>query len=269
MDVVPAAVMTMNWPVIRTTTGGWWGGGAPSQRPYREAREEYERAVHEMATWLEAARDYDRSIQGGGEVTRDLRLEALAPVARGELPVLVRVDGERDIRNVIEFADQQGLRLILAGGGDSYLVADLLTARDIPVILGPSQSLPGGPDRAYDEPYSTPGLLHAAGVRFAIATFNSSDVRTLPYEAAMAVPFGLPREAALRAITVSPAEILGIGDRFGTIEVGKAANLLVTDGDPLEIQTRVEHLIIDGREVSTMNRHRELYERYRARPMSR
>jgi imidazolonepropionase-like amidohydrolase len=269
MDLAPAAVMVMNWPTIRTVTGGWWGGGAPQQRSYREALEEYERAVHEMATWLDAARDYDRSVRNGATIPRDLRLEALSAVARGEMPVLARVDSERDIRNVMEFADRHGLRLILAGARESYLVADLLADRDIPVILGPTQSLPAGPDRPYDEPYSTPGLLHAAGVRFAIATFNASDVRTLPYEAAMGVPFGLPRDAALRAITAAPAEILGVGDRLGTIEPGKVANLIVTDGDPLEIQTRILHLIIDGREVSTMNRHRALYERYRSRPLNR
>jgi imidazolonepropionase-like amidohydrolase len=267
MDVLPAAVMVMDWPVIRTTMGGWWGGGAPQQRSYREAREEYERAVHEMATWLDAARDYQHAIDGGASMPRDLRLEALAPVARGEVPVMVRVDAERDIRNAIEFADRHGLRLILAGGRDSYRVAELLAARDIPVILGPTQSLPGGPDRPYDEPYATPGLLHAAGVRFAIATFNASDVRTLPYEAAMGIPFGLPRDAALRAITAAPAEILGIGDHLGTIQPGRIANLIVTDGDPLEIQTQVEHLIIAGQEVSTMNRHRALYEQYKARPV--
>jgi imidazolonepropionase-like amidohydrolase len=267
MDVAPAAVMVMNWPTVRTTTGGWWGGGAPQQRSYREAVEEYERAVHEMTTWLDAARDYDRSVRNGAAIPRDLRLEALGAVVRGEIPVMARVDSERDIRNVMEFADRQGLRLILAGARDSHRMADVLAARGIPVILGPTQSLPAGPDRPYDEPYSTPGLLHAAGVRFAIATFNASDVRTLPYEAAMGIPFGLPRAAALRAITASPAEILGVGNRLGTIEPGKLANLIVTDGDPLEIQTRVLHLVIDGREVSTMNRHRALYEHYRSRPL--
>jgi imidazolonepropionase-like amidohydrolase len=267
MDVAGGAVLVMNWPSIRMGGGGWWGGGGPpQQRSYREALEEYEKAVHEMRAWLDAARDYDHSVRNGATIPRDLRLEALAAVVRGDLPVLARTDAERDIRNLIDFADEQGLRLILAGGRDSYRVTDLLVQRDIPVILGPTQSLPGGPDRPYDEAYATPGLLHGAGVRFAIATFNASDVRTLPYEAAMGIPFGLPRDAALRAITAAPAEILGLGDRLGTIEPGRIANLIVTDGDPLEIQTHVRHLVIDGREVSTMNRHRALYERYRSRP---
>jgi imidazolonepropionase-like amidohydrolase len=127
--------------------------------------------------------------------------------------------------------------------------------------------MPGGPDRPYDEAYSNPGKLAAAGVKIAFATFGSSDSRTLPYEAAMGIPYGLPRDVALRAVTHAPAEILGLGDVLGTIEPGKIANLIVTDGDPLEIQTRVRHLIIEGRDVDTMDRHRQLYERYRARPM--
>jgi imidazolonepropionase-like amidohydrolase len=137
------------------------------------------------------------------------------------------------------------------------------------VILGPTQSMPNGPDAGYDEAYANPGKLHAAGVKIAFATFNSSDSRTLPYEAAMAVPYGLPEEAALEAVMKNGAEMLGLGDRLGTIEPGKLANLIVTDGDPLEIQTRVSDLFILGREVSTDNKHRSLYEKYRARPKER
>ena len=135
----------------------------------------------------------------------------------GEMPVLAQVDAERDIRNVVEFAEAQGLRLILGGASEGYRVADLLASKGIPVILGPTQSMPRGDDRGFDEPYANPGMLHAAGVTIAFATFGSSDSRTLPYEAAMAIPFGLPREAALRAITLAPAEILGVADRLGTL----------------------------------------------------
>lgn len=266
MDIVPGAVMVMNWPTIRTRVGGFFGGGG-RERSFEEAREEYERAVAEMEQWLHAARSYRRSVEGGATIPRDLRLEALARVTSGEVPVLAQVDSERDIRNVVAFAEEHGLRLILGGGGEAYRVADLLASKGIPVILGPTQSMPRGADRGYDEPYASPGLLHAAGVKIAFATFNSSDSRTLPYEAAMAIPFGLPREVALRAITIAPAEILGVADRLGTIEPGKIANLIVTDGDPLEITTNIRHLIIGGADVPTMNRHRELYERYRSRPV--
>ena len=134
------------------------------------------------------------------------------------------------------------------------------------MILGPTQVLPEEEDDSYDQPYSTPGELHEAGVKFAFGTFNSSDSRLLPYEAATAVPFGLPREEALNAITRNAAEILGVGDRLGTIEEGKIANLIVTDGDPLEITTEIRYLFINGKPTPTDNKQLELYQKYIARP---
>jgi imidazolonepropionase-like amidohydrolase len=174
-------------------------------------------------------------------------------------------ESERDIRNAVEFAEEQGLKMILAGAPQAWKVKELLAEKDIPVILGATQALPSGEDEAYDEAYSTPGQLYAAGVKLAISTFNASDSRTLPYEAGMAVPYGLPWEEALKAITVNPAEMFGVGDRLGTIEQGKIANLIVTDGDPLNIQTQIRHLFINGEPTSMANRHQESYERYRAR----
>ncbi|HEX6940959.1 MAG TPA: amidohydrolase family protein [Longimicrobiales bacterium] len=265
MEIEPAVVMVMDWPTIRTREFDR-RTFSTRERSYREAKEEYDRAVHRLASWLDAARDYDRAVRGGASIPRDLRLEALARVTRGELPVLARVDRARDIRNVVAFAEEQGIRLILAGAAEGYEVASLLAEKGIPVILGPTQALPTGPDKPYDERYANPGKLHAAGVKIAFATFNSADSRTLPYEAAMAIPYGLPRDVALRAVTVNAAEMLGLADRLGTIEPGKIANLIVTDGDPLEITTQIRHLIIAGREVDTMNKHRELYEKYRSRP---
>lgn len=265
MEIDGSVVMVMNWPSLQTREFDRRTFSV-RERPFREAKEEYDRAVHRLASWLDAARDYDRAVRGGASLDRDLRLEALARVTRGELPVLAPVDEARDIRNVVAFAEEQGIRLIIAGAAEGYKVAELLAEKGIPVILGPTQSMPSSPDAPYDEPYANPGKLHAAGVKIAFATFNSADSRTLPYEAAMAIPYGLPRDAALRAVTINAAEMLGLGDRLGTIEPGKIANLIVTDGDPLEITTQIRHLIIKGREVSTMNKHRELYEKYRSRP---
>ncbi|HEY8468545.1 MAG TPA: amidohydrolase family protein [Longimicrobiales bacterium] len=265
MEITPSAVMVMNWPA--RGGGGGFGPGGGQQRSARDIREEHERAVHRLREWLARARDYDRAVAGGAVIPRDLRLEALARVAKGELPVFVRVDRERDIRDVIAFAEQEGLKLIIGGAGEGYKVAKLLAEKQIPVILGPTQALPRSPDARYDEAYANPGLLHAAGVKIAFATFNAADSRTLPYEAAMATGYGLPRDVALRAVTLNPAEILGLGDRLGSIEPGKIANLIVTDGDPLEITTQIRHLIIGGRETNTDNKHRQLYEKYRARPL--
>ena len=162
---------------------------------------------------------------------RDLELEATAKILDGGMPALA-ANAERDIRNAVEWARGRGLDFVVAGGREAWKIADWLAGRDVPVILRPIQSMPAGHDEAYDEAYANPGRLHAAGVRIAFGTFNSSDSRTLPYEAAQAVPYGLPREAALAAITKNAAEMLGFDDRLGAIREGRIASLIVTDGDP-------------------------------------
>ncbi len=265
MMVEPSVGIVLNWPSLRTGGFGFFGQ-QQAARTFREARERYERNVRMLEQWLEEARRYDAAVQAGQSVPRDLKLEALAKVTRQELPFLVGADDERDIRNAVEFTERQNLRMILLGGREAWKVRELLAEKRIPVITGPTQTLPTGQDEGYDEMYAAPGLLYQAGVKFAFGTFNSSDSRTLPYEAGSAVSFGLPREEALKAITVNGAEILGLADRLGTIEAGKIANLIVTDGDPLEIRTQVKHVIIAGRDVGTDNRHLELYLKYRARP---
>lgn len=248
MDIEPAAVMFVEWPTRRSGS--------------RTARE----LIRQFATWLDAARQYDRVTNAGGEIPRDQRLEALARVIRREIPVLARAQNEADIRAAVEFADEQNIRLIIAGAREGHKVATLLADHRVPVILGPTQSLPTSVDAPYDEAYAVPARLHEAGVKFAFGTFTSADSRLVPYQASQGIPYGLPYDVALRAVTINPAEILGIGDRLGTIEPGKIANLIVTDGDPLEIRTRILHVIIAGVERSTMNKHEQLYQTYRARP---
>ncbi len=258
MLIDPGAAMVVNYPSLARGFG--------DRGDWSDRRERYEEAVARLDEWLDAARDYQGAVAAGAGVRRDLELEATAKMLDGGMPVLLAANGERDIRNAAEWAQGRGLDFVIAGGREAWRIADWLAEHDVPVILGPTQSMPAGPDESYDEAYANPGRLHAAGVRIAFGTFNSSDSRTLPYEAAQAVPYGLPREAALAAITRNAAEMLGFDDRLGTIREGRIANLIVTDGDPLAIRTQVVELFILGRRVSTDNRHRSLYERYRARP---
>lgn len=266
MLVDAGAAMMVAWP-SKSRGGrfggfGGFGGGGGDQDP----EERYREGVEQLTGWLDAARHYQEAYEGG-PVNRDLRLEALQPVLAGEQPLLIQADGAEEIEGAVNWAREQGVRMILASGNDADEVAELLAENGVGVIVGPTQRTPQGRDAAYDEPYALPGKLHAAGVKIAFATYNSADSRVLPYEAAQAVAFGLPREAALRAITVNAAELLGVGDRLGTLENGKIANFIVTDGDPLVIQTQVHHLVVGGQEVSTDNRHQQLYDRYRSRPL--
>lgn len=265
MLVDPGAFLVLEWPEVETSEFDF-ETFTSSERSYEEAKEEYDADVRRIADWLDAARSYAESRAGDADVRPNLRLEALGRVTGGDMPLLVMVESERQIRDAVAFAEEEGLDVILGGAPEGWKAAELLAERDVPVIVGATQAMPTSPDEAYDEPYANAGKLHAAGVKIAFATYNSADSRTLPYEAAMATGYGLPREEALRAITINAAEMLGVDDRLGTIEAGKIANLVVTDGDPLEITTRFEHVIIDGRDVDTMNRHRELYELWRSRP---
>ena len=141
---------------------------------------------------------------------------------------------------------------------------------DIPVILKPTHALPQRRWEPYDTPFTVANKLYEAGVSFCFAYgasgFGAAHSRNLPYQAATAAAYGLPKQEALRGVTQSTAEILGVGDRLGTLEVGKEATLIVTDGDPLEIRTHVQHAFLAGRQLNLDDRHKRLYDKYRARP---
>jgi imidazolonepropionase-like amidohydrolase len=240
-----------------------------ADRPYGEAKKEYDERVGEIRDWIASARRYAAAVAGsaGTRMAPDLRLAGLADVVAGRSPILVRADGEREIRDAVALAAAESLRMVLVGGRDAWRVAALLVEKEIPVILGPTQQLPAEEDDPYDRPYTLARDLRAAGVAVAISTFGATASFTLPYEAGQAVAFGLPWEDGLAAITRAPAEILGLGRSLGTLEAGKIANLIVTGGDPLEIRTRVAYVMIAGRIVDLENKHTRSYELYRNRPL--
>ena len=267
MAIKKSAAMVLNWPQIQTETFDF-STFSRKEKPYTEAKQEYDKQVNELTEWIDRARHYAQAMEKGSlsKYDRDLKLEALAPVVRGELPVLVFANRARDIRNAVEFCDKQKLKMILAGGGEAYKVKDLLRSKDIPVILRPMLSLPPDEDDPYDRELSQPAELAAAGVKFAIASFDNSFARRLGQNAANAVAHGLPYDEALRAVTINPAQILGLGSQIGTLEQGKTANLIVTNGDPLELTSEVKYLFIKGQPTSTENKHHLLYEKYLKRP---
>ncbi len=267
MLIKKSIAMVINWPTIETRSFDFQTFSF-KEKPYTEAKQEYEKKVNELADWLERAKHYAQVMQSPAapRFDRDVKLEALRPVVRGDLPVLVRAARARDIRNAVEFCDQHSLKMILAGGAEAYKVKDLLRSKRVPVVLAPTLRLPEEEDDAYDRPMTQPAELAAAGVKFAFASFDNSFARRLGQQAANAVAYGLPYEEALKAVTLYPAQIFGISDQVGTIEPGKIANLIVTNGDPLELTTDVRYLFIKGQLTSTDNRHKQLYEKYLNRP---
>jgi imidazolonepropionase-like amidohydrolase len=267
MLIKKSVAMVLNWPQMPTETFDF-STFSRKPKPFKEAKEEYDKQVNELTDWLDRARHYALAMGHGGpaDYQRDLKLEALVPVTRGELPVLVFADRAREIRNAVEFCDKQKLKMILAGGEEAYKVKDLLRSKSIPVILRPILTEPLDEDDAYDRLLTQPAELASAGVKFAFGSFDNSFARRLGQQAANAVAYGLPYDEALKAVTLYPAQIFGLADQVGTLETGKLANLIVTTGDPLELTTEVKFLFIKGQQTSLNNKHLALYEKYLNRP---
>ena len=197
---------------------------------------------------------------------RDVILEALVPVVEGRVPVVMHANLERDIRAALKFADEFKLRVILADAEDVARVIPELKSRNIPVILGPILSTPPREDDPYDLVFTNAKTLNDAGIPFAIQSQDAHNARNLPYQAAACAAFGLPKEIALRSVTLAPAQIFGVADKIGSLETGKLANIIVTDGDPLEIATHVKRLFIGGEEITLDTNQTLLYEKFKARP---
>ncbi|MDA2923588.1 amidohydrolase family protein [Acidobacteria bacterium AH-259-L09] len=244
-----------------------------SRRRYSEIKKEHEEKIRQLKELFAKARHYMQArIRfkpeeiSASRFFPDKQLEALIPVLKGEQPVLIEANSHVDIKNAVKFAQGEKLNYILLGASDAWKVADFLKENKARVILGPRQSLPGREDDPIDIIYRTPAILHQHGVPFAIATGDSAKVRNLQYEAGNAVAYGLPYQAALRSITLTPAEFLGVAQVVGSIEKGKKANLVVAQGDILEYQTPIRHLFINGKPVSLETKHTRLYHKYLNRP---
>ncbi|HET7293448.1 MAG TPA: amidohydrolase family protein [Vicinamibacteria bacterium] len=274
MTVRPGAALHVVFPSGRPPAGGPPSAEEREKKTFREQQKErgenQRRQLDRLRTLLEDAKAHDAALRAAAEGRAerpkpDAVLEALAPAARGEMPVLLRADAEEEIRAAVEFAAARGLKLVVAGGLEAWRCADLLKEKEVAVLLKVLR-LPRRRSDPYDAPFANAALLHRAGVPFAIVTDDESFARNLPYEAAMARAFGLPAEAALRAITLSPAEILGVSARLGSIEAGKDADLVVATGDIMDARTRVEAVYIQGAPQPLDTRHTQLYQQFRERP---
>jgi imidazolonepropionase-like amidohydrolase len=246
-----------------------------AQIPIKKQLEQRAERLRHLDQLVDEARAYAqaRATMGQKDTERhdeDLRYDAWGPVLRKEIPVMIHADGEREIGAALDWCARHDLRMVLAGGREADHVAPRLAHAGVPVIIDGVTGLPGRDTDPYDANYGLAGRLQAAGVKVAIASgagaFAAAGVRNLPDLAGMSVAFGLPADAALRAVTLTPAEILGVAERMGSIEPGKQAHLIATDGDLLDIRTRVLRMWIGGKEVSLESRHTRLWEKYRARP---
>jgi imidazolonepropionase-like amidohydrolase len=270
MAVVPQFALVINYPRIGFGGGGFGGFVQPPN--LQDTLTANERQVDQIRKMLRDAEAYGRAQDAYAKdkslprPDRNVVLEPLVPYVRGEHPVIFRADREAEIRGAIRFAEEMKLKPIILGGNDAWKVASLLKEKNVPVILTGVFSLPSREDDDYDALYENPAKLQQAGVRFCISTGDSGpEVRNLAQYAGMAAAFGLSKADAVKSVTLYPAQILNVADRLGSIEVGKMANLVVTDGDLLEIRTRIKYLLIDGRPVVLTSRHTELNDAFKNR----
>jgi imidazolonepropionase-like amidohydrolase len=269
MAVMPYAALVLNYPRLGGRRGDF---GESASLDIATALQTAERQLDQIRKMLRDADAYGRAQDAYAKdrslprPDRNVVLESLVPYVRGELPVIMEANREAEIRGAVKFAEEMKLKPIIIGGADAWKVTSLLKEKNIPVIITGVLSLPLRDDDAYDTLYANAAKLLEAGVRFCISTGNDgAEVRNLPYNAGMAAAFGLPRNEALKSVTLYPAQIMNVGDRLGSIEKGKIANLVVTDGDLLETRTHVRYLFIDGRRVPLTSRHTELYDAFKNR----
>ena len=190
-------------------------------------------------------------------------MTALLPVVRGEQMLIIQANAASDINSALEWVKERGLeRVVLSGVAEGWRVADKIAEAGLACLVGPMLSNPTRQSDRYDKAYANIGLMHKAGVKVAIRTGESENVRNLPYNAGFAAAYGLGKEEALRAVTITPAEIFGVSDEIGSLEVGKKATLFVADGDPFETKTDIHHVFIDGYKVPMESRHTRLYDEF-------
>jgi imidazolonepropionase-like amidohydrolase len=252
------AALVVNWPSMTISRSPF------IQRTEEEQEKEREKQLQELNTAFRQARAYSIARKANADRQPiDARWEAMIPVLERQVPVMVWAEEIQQIQAAVAWAMKENLKLIIAGGRDAWRAVDLLRKNNVSVLAGGIHRLPSRRFEAYDEPFVLPKKLHEAGIPFAIISQDeAAHERSLPYHAATAAAYGLPKEEALKALTLYPAQIFGVADRVGSLETGKDATLIVTTGDPLEITTQIQMEFIQGRMIDLSSRHTTLNEKY-------
>lgn len=266
------AALHIFWPsmTLDTRPKSAFGAGAKRKSMEEQDRERRER-IEELTEFFEQAKAYSELKKYASENEPLVPAwEAMLPFVESRRPVMVHADEHRSIAAAVDWAEEHDYKIIIAGGRDAWRVAARLAEREIPVIYEHVFTQPPSDSESYDIQFRAPSLLHAAGVTVAFSEglggFGASGLRNLPYAAAQAAAFGLPKDEALKGITLHSARILGLDDDLGSIEPGKEATLIALDGDLLEIQSRVLRMWIAGQPIDLDSRHTRLKERYEFRP---
>jgi imidazolonepropionase-like amidohydrolase len=256
MELVADAGLVVNWPYA-----------GPFARDDKKGAKAYAEAVRELDELFDAAAAYFAARETDDALETDLRLESLARVLAGDSPLFLGASSLLQIETAVAWAVGRDLRFVLVGGRDAAQCLDLLERHDVAVAIQSTHRLPRRRDLSFAVPYELPGLLQKRGIAYCITTpagaWTNSGIRNLPYEAAACIAYGLDDEAALRSITLSPAEMLGVGDELGSLDVGKRATLFVSNGDAFDLSTNLLHAFVDGRRIHLTDKQVELDRKYR------
>jgi imidazolonepropionase-like amidohydrolase len=258
-------MLVLSFPTKRSRRRFFSGASAPPDQD-----KAYEKTMAKLNEFWDRAELYNRidsayavGNTGGPAPEYAPEMDAVLPVLRGERILLLGVNAEKDILAAIDWVQKRGIeRVVFSGVSEGWRVADKLASAGIGVIVGPVLATPTRESDRYDRAYANAGLLHDAGVKVALRTGNAENVRNLPFNAGFAAAYGMGKDEALRAVTLAPAELLGIDADYGSIEVGKKANLFLADGDPFETATHVTRVFIDGFDIPIDNRQIQLYKEF-------
>ncbi len=239
--------------------------GYYDRRTDEDIKKDVEKVTKQMNDIWDRAVEYyklDSATKGKG-LTYYPEMTAFLPVVRGEQNLMIEVNAANDIKAALKWvADRKIKKVIFTGVAEGWRMADEIAKAKIPVVVGPTLEEPTRDYDRYDKPYANAGLMKKAGVKIALRTSHAENVRNLPYYAGFAAAYGLGREEALKSVTIVPAEIFGVADKFGSIEVGKVANVFVCDGDPFETKTNIHHVFIEGWQIPMVSRQTQLYEEF-------
>lgn len=274
MAFAKPVALHLYWPSARLNTRSKERMSDPKK--WKSADDQHKdrlKKIEEITEFFADARSYQKAktnSKNNHEFIETPAWEAMLPYVHGKRPVFVHADDLRQIKAAINWASTNQVKIVICGGEDAWRAPELLKTNNVPVIYEHTLERPSRDTDAHDQPFKTPAQLQQAGVEFALTLgmgrFSASIARDLSHAAAHASRYGLADEDAIRAITLTPARILGVANRIGSIEKGKLASMIATDGPLLDIRTNVKRMWIAGQEVNLESRHTRLYERYRKRP---
>lgn len=236
--------------------------GRRDRRSEEDVKKAADKAVKKLNDVYSKAIQYHKLDSMGINQDYYPEMEALLDMVRGERKMLINVNAANDIKAAIKWVEGKNLDVIFCGVSEGWRVAEELAESKIPVITGPVLSTPRRAYDSYDKPYANAGIMQKAGVTVAIRSNDTENVRNLPYNTGFAAAYGMDKMEALKAVTIVPAQLFGVADKYGSLEKGKMANLFVTDGDPFETKTQVKHVFIDGWMIPMVSRHTQLYDEF-------